>query len=124
MDNIYDFSIVYENDMENNTLTVNGASGFCREIGGALVVDMDKANCDTVLTFWNEDGERKEARFSMESYDLTPEELAEDAAKAGYYVDPHDPCSGLFVGLYIHERLNRIWATSFLEARLGKAKAD
>lgn len=124
MDNSFEFSLVFNNDVENNTLTVTSPSSLYREVGGALEVALDKDSGDTVLTFWDENGERKEARLDMELADAPAEGLAEEATELGYYVEPHDPCSGFFVGLYIQEKVNEFWAAAMLETQERKARAE
>ena len=108
-ENTYRVCFTCTNDLEGNRLDFYPVG----DVGGALEVSVDPNSSQCVLTFWDEDGTRKQARLEdFEPVDLSPHELGEEVAKLGYSVEAG--CEE-YVGLYILGRLEETWGRMFAE---------
>ncbi len=108
------------NDLKANTLNFWPVG----DIGGALEVSLDPKWSFCVLTFWGEDGTRRQANLDdFDPSDLQPHELGGEVAKRGYHVEPGYE---EYVGLYIRGRLEDLVGRQFAEinARTDEATAS
>lgn len=114
--NTYHLCFAFINDKAKNTLEFYDKG----DVGGALEVSVDPRDSLCMLTFWDEDGNRRQAKFEeVEPSDLSPEELGREAARLGYYVEPE--CEP-YVGMYILGRLDSIWGEFFATHESRRAK--